>query len=106
MGISLHGKTIFPVYHPSYILRQREEYKGWEAQLTVFAGLVHGLVSPDGTWPKERTCLYCARMVLGSDYVCESKSSNHRLWYRRDDRWELKASQRTAQNKMAQGEMF
>lgn len=85
--IPLHGLHIYPVYHPSYILRQKEEYKGWESQLNVFAGLVHGLVYPEATWPREPTCLYCSKRTRMGQPVCGSKSPNHMNSWVRDQKW-------------------
>lgn len=57
--IHAHGKVLFPVYHPAYVLRTRVALDGWIRQLRWFAGMVEGVYSPNSIQSLTSHCMYC-----------------------------------------------
>lgn len=91
--IVIHGKLVFPVYHPSYIIRANDPtlMKKWEENLTTFAWLMATLDDKGEFVPD--TCIYCGRVVTGMAPHCY----RHITWWKSDQKWERK--RRTSGNK-------
>lgn len=65
VAIHAHGKVLYPIYHPSYVLRERMVYDVWARQLYDFGRLVAGK-------PIDRPvhCIYCDRGVMTGEITC------------------------------------
>lgn len=78
--IPVHGKMLFPTYHPSYLLRNRDKTvrAEWERQLERF-----GLDINDerGVRPHCCKCIYCDGITLDG-FICNKTS--HKQWWRSD----------------------
>lgn len=78
--VNIHHKTLFAVYHPAYILRQRSALEGWERDLRIFRSLVD---SPEClSWDdlNREHCLYCSSRRMPYDIVCH----RHDKWLQQD----------------------
>lgn len=75
MPILAHGKWLFPVYHPSYILRTRMALESWERQLKEF----FYIVTTNGVVHSTR-CIYCNAGRMGGQYTCQY----HEKWWAQD----------------------
>lgn len=81
LALPLKGATCYFTWHPSYVLRVKEEYKTWEQQLSVFSGLVHGLSFPQDTLTDLHTCVFCGSPRITGKPYCSSRS-HARKWER------------------------
>lgn len=68
--IIAHNRTLFPIYHPSYILRSRGVMESWERQLRVFSLLVNTDMVPSWEDLHRTHCLYCSAGYLPRTYTC------------------------------------
>lgn len=79
--VQAHGKVLYPVYHPAYILRSRQALEGWERQLSIFAGLVNdATVTVQDVQMLTYHCMYCSRQKSDNHLTCEQ----HKKWLRQD----------------------
>jgi uracil-DNA glycosylase len=64
--ISVHGKKLWCVYHPSYILqsRDRQVYLNWQIQLLMFGFII------EGTEFEDDSCIYCGEESAFALPVC------------------------------------
>lgn len=69
--IEVHGKQLFPVYHPSYILRakSREILALWDRHLRRFAEMVEGREVTRDTL-QIINCAYCSGQRMNNSPVC------------------------------------
>lgn len=92
--IPVHGKQVYPVYHPSYIQRANDPtlMKKWGEQIEHFAFLMHW----DITGPTEGNCLYCNKVRYGDMITCYG----HKDEWRKDQAW----TRRGGRKKKMQGQ--
>lgn len=69
-----HNRMLFPVYHPSYILRTRMAMEAWERHLSWFAWSVNNSTL---SWEDvgRAHCLYCGAPYLDGTYTCPRHTS-------------------------------
>lgn len=76
-----HGKVLFPVYHPAYILRSRQALTGWERELRIFAGMVNDpTITVSDAQALTYHCLYCNAEHQPRKLTCDK----HEKWLRQD----------------------
>lgn len=76
--IPIHGKVIFAVYHPAYVLRDRQVLRGWQESLRSFMLVVKGFAE---LLDYDR-CIYCRKR---GGPAC----STHSAWWRKDQHWKM-----------------
>lgn len=78
--IQIHGKKVWCVYHPSYILRAKDRglYQRWVASLEAFA------IQKDGYYFEDYRCIYCGDDISAfGPMVC----SKHMKQWKIDSKW-------------------
>ena len=67
----MHGKTLFPIYHPSYVLRaqSRQLTDMWYRHVKAFADMVKGLYVTRDTL-QIANCVYCNAQRMTDNIVC------------------------------------
>lgn len=82
--IPIHGRVIFPVYHPSYILfHNPSAAPSWKEDLRNFYLAVEGWLYVGS---KGMRCVYCRKPVAEHLYwTC----NDHAAWWRKDQRWKV-----------------
>lgn len=79
--VHAHGKVLFPVYHPAYILRSRQALEGWERHLRMFSGLVNNPLETVQTIQQVTGhCFYCNSQKATDSLTC----TTHAKWLRQD----------------------
>jgi uracil-DNA glycosylase family 4 len=80
-AIRVHGKTVFGVYHPSYILQtpDRSAYGLWSGQLFIFGMMVLGDVDS----ADHDVCAYCNDAAIQYSHACKK----HMGWWKVDKQW-------------------
>jgi DNA polymerase len=84
-AIDVHGKTIFPVQHPSFVAfksTSRDTVNNWRTMLERFARLAQGLEIDQFT-----TCIYCDRRAVERDGKLEYYCPKHKSLWRKDSFW-------------------
>lgn len=79
----VHGKVMFPVYHPAFILRSRVAQSGWDRDLTNFARMVNLNSVPAWQDLQHGHCAYCNRGVMENGVTC----SQHERLFNQDSIW-------------------
>lgn len=81
--IPIHGRLVFPIYHPSYVLRMNDPVieEGWVQEIERFVGLTQ-FGEEVVEW--RDTCWYCGKLRYPTSPVCY----RHRNNWRNDQRWE------------------
>lgn len=82
--IQVHGRWMYPIYHPSYVLRDPTQTGNWKDQIEKFVMMTKGLVDVEwlGEW---QTCLYCGKLRVEGTQTCRSR--DHINKWRRDQEW-------------------
>jgi uracil-DNA glycosylase family 4 len=80
-AIRVHGKTVFGVYHPSYILQtpDRSAYGLWSGQLFIFGMMVLGDVDS----ADHDVCAYCNDAAIQYSHACKK----HMGIWKVDSQW-------------------
>jgi uracil-DNA glycosylase family 4 len=81
--IPIHGRFVFPVLHPSFILRVNDPglEEAWMQELERFVGLTE---FGEEVIEFKETCWYCGKLNYPGSPVCYK----HRNDWRNDQRWE------------------
>jgi hypothetical protein len=87
--VPIHGKLVFPIYHPGYILRANDvtQLRKWEAEIYRFSETLkfHGVWdTPNVDVDKPPWCLYCGKECYYGTQVCYK----HRNDWRNDQVWD------------------
>lgn len=83
--IPIHGKVLYPIFHPSAILRKhsKQAIELWERELQEFA---IGVMHPSSSNPCYRTeCVYCGKITWDGEPTCRTK--DHQAKWKRDHKW-------------------
>lgn len=97
--IPIHGKLVYPTYHPAFILyrKEQEEYMKWKAAIATFVHLMH--FEAKG-WMDQ--CVYCTRPCYDDNFTCY----RHRKEWRLDQVWSQTLRRRKKDQIKGQGELF
>lgn len=76
IGLNAHGKLLYPVYHPAYVLRSRLVLESWQRQIREFATMVE-----TGAPLVSHRCLYCNGYRVGIHPTCP----RHLKWWQQDN---------------------
>lgn len=92
--VPIHGKLVMPLFHPSYIMRERDRalYRSWCEDISVFLAIRAMGMTED---PKE-SCIYCRNPK--APYSTATCYKHNKLWVS-DQVW----SQATRQRRNAPG---
>lgn len=92
MWIPIHGKFLYPVFHPSAILRKksRQARELWENELEFFAADVVNAHDTIDMLPRDLSyvskCVYCLARTWDGSPVCRVRS--HVENWRKDQKWQ------------------
>lgn len=80
--IEIHGKLVFPIFHPSYVLRANDPTvnRKWEHEVSRFGIVVR--FRQDAT--DREGCIYCSKITTPGSLICYG----HRTAWRTDQIWE------------------
>lgn len=87
--IPVHGKVVFPVWHPAFILYKRDQelYQKWKTSIGEFMGLMAFDMTTDD---HNLTCLYCKNPKYSDLMTC----FKHRKDWMVDQVWDQKTRTR------------
>lgn len=95
--VPIHDKLVFPILHPSFILRKREQetYLQWHATISKFF-MMMAFGNMNDPLP---SCIYCTNPKYGKLVTCYK----HRREFQKDQVWDLPRRGR-GKGKIAEGQ--
>jgi len=78
---SIHGFHLMPIFHPSFVLKEKNARPDVEHCLNIFAKVLEGTLPIE--WVRNSWCIYCGGQLYGNTPSC----TKHEKFWRADKQW-------------------